>query len=235
MECSDFCLKCQKLELLDIEKLFWDNYFKKDILKTVLYCNEFLNNDFPASSKENLINQLQDLYKDQCFEHFFSRKGMMEPWMEEEEIAHKYLCLYLIQINKKMITLESLCNLTPKGFEKFIFNIFKYLGYSNVKITRHTKDGGFDISATKDGVFYLAECKKYHPNNNNGVRSISRLADAMHRKRAQRGIFITTSSFTKDCYKEQKERDIEIEFWNGKYLMNLIRNELNLVFFEYNN
>jgi len=60
-------------------------------------------------------------------EHFFSKNGMTETWTEEEEIAHKYLCLYLIEINKTMITLESLYNLTPKEFEKFIFNVFKNL------------------------------------------------------------------------------------------------------------
>lgn len=120
-------------------------------------------------------------------------------------------------------------------FEKFIFSVFRNLGYFDLRLTSFSQDGGYDIQAKKDGILVLGECKRYNPKNKISVKAVSRLADTVKRKKAQKGIFVTTSSFTKDCYREQKERDIEIEFWDGKYLIKLIRNELNLVFFKYNN
>lgn len=62
---------------------------------------------------------------------------------------------------------------------------------------------------------------------------VSRLADAIGRKKAQKGIFITLSSFTDACKREQKERNIDIEFWNGNYLMKLIKTKLNLTFLQF--
>lgn len=235
MKCSDFCLKCVKLDKTDIEKLFWDYYRKKNIFKTVLYGFEFLNSDFPAYSKNHIMNQLQYLFNERKYGHLCSTIGTMEPWTRQEEINYLYLYYFLIEINKKRITLENLHNLKPREFEVFIYNIFKDLGYTEVELTNFTKDGGFDISAKKDGLLILGECKRNGPKNIIRVGDISRLADAIGRKRAQKGIFITTSSFTKDCFREQKERDIEIEFWDGIYLIKLIRTELNIVFFKYNN
>ncbi len=233
MKCSDFCLKCRGLKPTEIQGLFWHFFYKKNIVMTILYGFEFLNRDFPADSKKHIINQLQSLFDDRKVEHLCSTIGASKPWTEQEEINYLYLYYFLIEIHKKLITLKSLHKLKPREFEVFIYYVFKDLGYTEVKLTNFTKDGGFDISAKKKGLLVLGECKRDGPKNKIRVEAISRLADALGKKKAQKGIFITTSSFTKDCYKEQKERAIEVEFWDGKYLINLITNELNIAFFKY--
>lgn len=233
MKCSDFCLRCKELKPTEIQELFWYYYNRKNILKIVLYSLEFLTNNFPAYSKEHLMNQLQYLYNELKYEHLCSAIRAMEPWTEQEEINFLYLYYFLIDQNKKMITLENFLKLKPLGFEKFIFRVFKNLDYSDLSLTSYSRDGGFDIRAKKDDILVLGECKKFSPKKKIGVKDISRLADAVRRKKAQKGIFVTTSSFTQGCYREQKERDVEIEFWDGQYLMKLIRNELNLLYFMY--
>ena len=60
--------------------------------------------------------------------------------------------------------------------------------------------------------YIRGECKKYAPKSKVRPIEVSRLVDAIDRKNARKGVFITTSSFTDACKKEQKERNVNIEF-----------------------
>ncbi|MBA7557952.1 hypothetical protein ES705_50736 [subsurface metagenome] len=132
-----------------------------------------------------------------------------------------------------MITVENLLKLKPRKFEFFCSDILRQLGYTNVKLTNFTRDGGFDFCSKIDGVYVLGECKRYNPKTKVRPVEVSLFVDAIGRKKAHKGIFITTSSFTQACKKEQEERDVDIEFWDDNYLMDLIKNKLNLTFFRF--
>lgn len=232
MKCDECCLKRKERIITDIQELFWFYYNKKNILASVYYGSKILNGDYPTYNKEHLIENLQELYKDRGYDRLLSKVGAIEPWTKREEINLIFLGLFLNEQVKNLTTLESLLKLTPSKFEDFISGMLKKLNYYDLKVTNRSHDGGFDVWAKKDGKQILVECKRWSKSNKVTVQKISRLVDAVMRKKADKGIFVTTSSFTKNCYLEQMERTMEIEFWDGKYLMKLIRNDLNLVFFN---
>jgi len=123
-----------------------------------------------------------------------------------------------------MISLEMLRNDTPRGFEEFVAKLLPKLGYSDVKLTNLAADSGYDVSAKKQGKKVLFECKKYSADNKVGSRDVRIFADACRRMRANRGIFVTTSFFTRTVAAEQKERAINIEFWDGNELLRQVKN-----------
>ena len=127
-----------------------------------------------------------------------------------------------------MITLNQLRAKSPREFENYIAKLLPKLGYNKIKITSQTADSGYDIEAYKNNKKVLFECKRYSENNKVGSRDVRIFADACRRLRAQKGIFLTTSDFTKTVYEEQKTRKIDIKFWNGKELLRQIMNSKNI-------
>ena len=123
-----------------------------------------------------------------------------------------------------MVKLSYLLNLSPRDFEEHVARLLPKLGYRNVKLTSHSSDSGYDISAVKDKKIVLFECKRYSPEKKVGAREVRIFADACRRKNADKGIFITTGNFTRTVVSEQKERQISIEFWDGKHLIQEINN-----------
>lgn len=126
--------------------------------------------------------------------------------------------------NRKMISLDLLRNDTPRGFEEFVAKLLPKLGYSDVKLTSQAADSGYDISAIKQTKKLLFECKKYSADNKVGSRDVRIFADACRRMHANHGIFVTTGFFTRTVAIEQKDRAIEIEFWDGNELLRQIKN-----------
>lgn len=123
-----------------------------------------------------------------------------------------------------MITLFELRQKNPREFEEYIAKLLPKLGYSNVYLTPYTFDSGYDIKADKKGQRILFECKRYSKQNKVGSREVRIFADTCRRLKAYKGIFITTSDFTKTVEEEQKSRSLPIEFWDGKEVIKKIKN-----------
>jgi len=124
-----------------------------------------------------------------------------------------------------MTSLYDLKSMNPRHFEEYVAKLLAELHYSKVELSSYTADSGYDISAYKDGKLILFECKRYSDTNKVGSRDVRIFADACRRMKAKKGIFITTSSFTRTVYQEQRERGIEIEFWDGKELIRRIKSK----------
>jgi len=91
-----------------------------------------------------------------------------------------------------------LYELTPRQFEEFIANLFSDFGY-RVDLTAATRDKGRDVIAVKHEVSklqYLIECKRYQPSNKVGIAAVQRLQGITLAEGANKGILVTTSSFT---------------------------------------
>lgn len=127
-----------------------------------------------------------------------------------------------------MITLDQLRAKSPREFEEYIAKLLIKLGYTKVRLTSQSADSGYDIEAHKDNNIVLFECKCYSENNKVTSRDVRIFADTCRRLKAQKGIFITTSDFTKTVNEEQKERKVEIKFWNGKELLRQIMGSKNI-------
>jgi len=96
-------------------------------------------------------------------------------------------------------------NITSRQFEEFIAELLSELGFNDVILTPRSGDGGKDVIASHSvqGIpltFYF-ECKKYAEGNKIQLDTMrSLLGTVAHDSRkVNKGILVTTSSFTKGC------------------------------------
>ncbi|MCK4394723.1 restriction endonuclease [Candidatus Bipolaricaulota bacterium] len=92
--------------------------------------------------------------------------------------------------------------LTPRQFEEFTAEILDTLGFSDVKLTPATRDGGRDVIASRTikGIpltFYF-ECKKYAEGNKVQLETLRALLGVVAHEAttANIGVLVTTSTFT---------------------------------------
>ena len=101
---------------------------------------------------------------------------------------------------------EIIYELGSRKFEELIAKLFADKGYE-VSLTKSTRDGGFDIFAKVKNDFsdfiILAECKKYSPTNKVGVEIVRGLYGVVEEHKANQGIIITSSFFTKEAQQTQ--------------------------------
>lgn len=97
---------------------------------------------------------------------------------------------------------ELMYELNSRKFEELIAELFFRKGYE-VSLTPRTRDGGKDIYAIrKDSIaptLYVVEAKRYNKANKVGVEIVRGLYGVKSAERANVGVIVTTSSFTKDA------------------------------------
>lgn len=112
--------------------------------------------------------------------------------------------------------------LDPWQFERWVAELLKKLGYKQVKVVGgcNKGDGGIDIKAfSSSGELVLVQVKKYCK-----TVSVSEVRDfmgAMVDFRGDRGIFVTTSYYSKGCHSLEKRHD-NFELWDCNKLVSLI-------------
>ena len=92
---------------------------------------------------------------------------------------------------------KRLLKLTPVQFERLLGEYFTAKGCSEVEVTGRSNDGGIDGIAK---IQYLKlriaiQAKRYKPGNNIGIDPVQRLNGSLGNS-YDRGVFVTTSSFT---------------------------------------
>lgn len=99
---------------------------------------------------------------------------------------------------------ESVYGLTSREFEHLVAEVFRQQGYS-VEVTQKTRDGGCDIIATRNigGIPFmvLIECKRYDRKNHVGVQLVRSLLGVQTDRKANKGVLVTSSTFTKSARK----------------------------------
>lgn len=103
---------------------------------------------------------------------------------------------------------EKIRNMSPREFEFFVANIFERLGYS-VKITQATRDGGYDIIATKaDPIPFtlIVECKHWGEKHKVDVSVVRSVYGVQMAEQANQSVIVTSSKFTRDARKFAEER-----------------------------
>ena len=111
--------------------------------------------------------------------------------------------------------------LSPIDFENLCQLLMNKMGFF-AETTKQTGDGGIDIIAYYDHPFlsgkYIVQCKHYE--SNVGVAAVRELHSVVISEKANKGILITSSSFTKGAFEEAKQKNIELI--DGTYLDNLL-------------
>jgi restriction system protein len=126
--------------------------------------------------------------------------------------------------------IELLFSLSPGAFERLVQRILRESGFSQVEVTGKTGDGGIDGK----GIFKIAglisfnvlfQCKRWQ--NSVSASEIRDFRGALQ-GRADKGLFVTTGSFTRDAIKEaSRDGATPIDLLDGEALVNKIK-ELKL-------
>lgn len=111
----------------------------------------------------------------------------------------------IVLINNDLLSIfkndpDGIRKLDPFRFEELVADLFQNEGYE-VVVTPPRADGGKDIYVyRKDPItnlVFLVECKRYVPPNTVGVEIARQLYGIVQQERANGGIIVTTSYFTK--------------------------------------
>jgi restriction system protein len=133
----------------------------------------------------------------------------------------------------KTALLELLKSLPPFGFERLTQRLLRESGFQQVSVTGKTGDGGIDgIGTLQINPFVsfnvLFQCKRYQ-----GAVTPSQVRDfrGAMMGRADKGLIITTGTFTVDAKKEARRDGVPpIELVDGDALLEMFeRHELGLV------
>lgn len=112
---------------------------------------------------------------------------------------------------------------TPTFFENLVLKLLEKMGYGKGIVTQRTGDEGIDgiINEDKLGLDIIhIQAKRYKPDNKVGRPLMQAFVGALDGAGVSKGVFITTSSFTKEAldYKSSKK----IAKIDGKQLTNLM-------------
>ncbi|OEE89416.1 restriction endonuclease [Enterovibrio norvegicus FF-162] len=121
-------------------------------------------------------------------------------------------------------------NVSPAFFEQLLIDLLLAMGYGGTdEGMAHTLgksgDNGVDGVINQDplGVDQVyIQAKRYAEGNNVGAGEIRDFFGALNLKKAQKGIFITTSDFTTSATQTAKDLGIRIVLINGKELAKLM-------------
>lgn len=123
--------------------------------------------------------------------------------------------------------LDQLLKMDPYKFEKLMVQLLVAMGYKGddgqALVTQKSGDDGIDGLINQDPLGLQKVCvqvKRYASENSVGQPEITGFSGAIKLRHTDRGVFITTSSFTKKAIKAAK--DLNITLVNGEMLTNLM-------------
>lgn len=108
-------------------------------------------------------------------------------------------------------TLNGILALSPRQFEELIGQLLTSWGYTNVEVTGKSGDVGADLVAIdKFGEKVIVQCKRYSPGKQVGSPDIQLFFGAIVHHWARRGIYVTSSTFSKPAITLASEHGIQL-------------------------
>lgn len=118
--------------------------------------------------------------------------------------------------------------LDPQGFELLVLRLLSAMGYGKsgtVEHSGHSGDGGIDGIISQDPLgldrIYL-QAKQYAIDRTVGRPTLQAFAGALMSAQGDRGVFLTTASFTREAIEEARRVNLRIELIDGKRLAELM-------------
>ena len=126
---------------------------------------------------------------------------------------------------------EARFDIHPRKLEEILASIFREHGF-RVELTAYTKDGGVDLfllRSPREG-WIAVQVKRNKESMKIGVEEIDRFLGVILRHDLYRGIFVTTSSYTKGAIRNCSahsllRRGYFLELWDSKKLLEAMRPE----------
>lgn len=143
---------------------------------------------------------------------------------DEEEISAEVsrACINVFRVLQDQ---EEVYRFSPREFEEFVAELFRRNGFE-VELTPETRDGGYDIIATRNisglPFMLLIECKKYAKGNPVGVNLVRSLMGVQGDCKANKAVLVTTSRFTKQAREFANRQQHLISLMDINDLMRMI-------------
>ena len=120
--------------------------------------------------------------------------------------------------------------MSPTRFERLILDLLAAMGYgggdlSNGRMTRATGDGGIDGVIDEDALGLDAvyiQAKRYDPSYKVGRPDLQRFVGSLTGEGATKGVFVTTSDFSRDATSYLEKVQHRIRLINGQRLAGLM-------------
>jgi len=134
-------------------------------------------------------------------------------------------------INSALATdiLQTILNASPQFFENLVVDLMLAMGYGGSRkdagqATQYTQDGGIDgiIKEDKLGLEMIYLQAKRYTDKTVGRPEIQAFAGALDMHRAKKGVFITTSNFSKEALEFTSLIEKRIVLINGEQLTELM-------------
>ena len=161
--------------------------------------------------------------------HQKPRKGKTEKKEITEEIfigAQEEISPDDVEISDEINLIDILRSLSPSGFEKICRELLRESGFENVEVTGGSHDEGIDGYGTLElnpfvSFKVLFQCKRYKAKNTVSRSQVGDFRNAMM-GRAEKGIIITTSSFSNAAIREaNREGATPVELVDGEKLVEM--------------
>ncbi len=219
-------------------KIEYELSWTRTLLKYITYVRNtsrgvwILSKIAQESESEWELEKIRKLIKDYWRERIELKEKKEKESREENEleIDEKTIEEEEVEANWREKLMEIMTALNPYGFEKLAQRVLRESGFINVKVTKKSHDGGLDGKGILRmnklvSVPIIFECKRY--SNPVGVDKIRNFRGAME-GRADRGLFIATSTFTREAIEESKREGAKlIDLIDGEQFIDLLR-ELKL-------
>lgn len=169
------------------------------------------NNELTRSEKVRIDNRItRNLFNVEVEALTRKEREFVEIQKEVEKIRAEYY--ELLNGSSEEISVGGmdlgLFDMTPREFEVFSADLLGKMGYVDIELTQYTNDKGVDIIAYKDDVRYAVQCKRYKEPV--GSPDMQKFIGAMIHAKADKGLFITTSRFTREAERMAAEHPIEL-------------------------
>jgi len=139
-----------------------------------------------------------------------SRKGVTTTNVNDNETPSEALFKSFEGIRDTVYTeiIETIQSKTPIEFEKLVVGLLQKMGYGGEiqdsgTVTQYSNDNGIDGIIKEDilgfGKIYI-QAKRYKTGNNISREDIQKFVGALASTQSDKGVFITTSDFTKGAY-----------------------------------
>ena len=136
---------------------------------------------------------------------------------------NSYLGYENIRKNKELSatekTLSEVDQMTGIEFEHFCKKILSKNGFKEIFVTKASGDYGADLTAKKDGIKYVIQCKRY--SGNVGEDSVREVYASKKVYDAEIAVVLTNSYFTDAAYELAKHNHVHL--WHRKRLMLLMK------------
>jgi HJR/Mrr/RecB family endonuclease len=156
-------------------------------------------------------HRIEDSHKNTLLAYLRSQHSSNAQEIYRDETAIESQIFIVQEINSQLLqelakSPRLMNNLPPRKYEELVAKLLEDQG-CEVTLTKQTRDGGYDLfgcmKAGPTNIIFLAECKRYAPERKVGIEVVRGLYGVTEMQKANLGLIITTSSFTKDAYAEK--------------------------------